>query len=204
MVKAPPKGGIQEKRETCSVHPKAGIWKSLAEMNRETITPRCRMMNRHGAKPYKHIYRQNERCLVSTPLLNFPDFAFKDKAKNAFLLRDVSPVHGKDRPFLTNKTTFLMRFCFSVTKKRRSMKKAAPTDDEAAFIAISIVCFTQPWELLLRFRLLPRRQEPQLRAPWQGPLPWQRQPQKTTCANGACVWPSWSSWPCSHRNRRAR
>ncbi len=49
------------------------------------------MMDKHGAGPYKHIYRQNGRCLVSTLLLNFPDFAFKDKAKNAFLLRDFSP-----------------------------------------------------------------------------------------------------------------
>ena len=62
------------------------------------------MMNRHGAGPYKHIYRQNGRCLVSTLLLNFPDFAFKDKAKNAFLLRDFSPDATKIG-FFADKTT---------------------------------------------------------------------------------------------------
>ena len=68
------------------------------------------------------IYKQNERHLASVLLLNFPDFAFKDKAENAFFMPGISPPDSAKIAFFRHKTTLFVGFCFSDCKNNKNNK----------------------------------------------------------------------------------
>ena len=53
---------------------------------------------------------------------NFPDFAFKDKAENAFFMPGISPQDSAKIAFFRHKTTLFVGFCFSNCKNNKNNK----------------------------------------------------------------------------------
>ena len=76
----------------------------------------------HSVGCSMRIYKQNERHLASVLLLNFPDFAFKDKAENAFFMPGISPQDSAKIAFFRHKTTLFVGFCFSDCKNNKNNK----------------------------------------------------------------------------------
>lgn len=101
----------QEKRETLFCSSKSGHLEKPCRNEPRNNNPTLSYDELAQRRAAKRIYKQNERYLVSILLLNFPDFAFEDKAKNAFLIRDFSPNASK-LGILTDKTTQLWSFLF--------------------------------------------------------------------------------------------
>lgn len=77
----------------------------------------------HSVGCSMRIYKQNERHLASVLLLNFPDFAFKDKAENAFFTPGISPPDSAKIAFFRHKTTLFVGFCFSDCKNNKFCRR---------------------------------------------------------------------------------
>ena len=84
--------GYKKSVETCRAHQISGIAKHREENEQRNKYPTLSYIPyKVQRRLYTRIYKQNERCIVLTPLLEIGDFLIWVKARNAFLTEDFSP-----------------------------------------------------------------------------------------------------------------